>query len=120
MSDDVWSLARVFVALSLVSFGGARTILPDIEHQAIVHHWLTHTDFVEIFAIARAAPGPGMTMVTLVGWKAAGWLGALVASLAIYVPAGLMLLFVSVLWRRHQGSSWRRSLSAPSPRSRLG
>lgn len=110
MSETVWTLVRVFVPLSLVSFGGARTILPDIEHQAIAHHWLTHADFVEIFAIARAAPGPGTTMVTLVGWKAAGWLGALVASLAIYVPAGLMLLFVSVLWRRHQGSPWRRRL----------
>ncbi len=110
MSETLWALVRVFVPLSLVSFGGARTILPDIEHQAIAHQWVTHTDFVEIFAIARAAPGPGTTMVTLVGWKAAGWLGALVASLAIYVPAGLMLLFVSLLWRRHQGSPWRRRL----------
>ncbi len=110
MSETVWTLVRVFVPLSLVSFGGARTILADIEHQAIAHHWVTHAEFVEIFAIARAAPGPGTTMVTLIGWKAAGWLGALAASLAIYVPAGLMLLFVSVLWRRHEGSPWRRRL----------
>lgn len=65
MSETLWALVRIFVPLSLVSFGGARTILPDIEHQAIAHHWVTHTDFVEIFAIARAAPGPGTTMVTL-------------------------------------------------------
>lgn len=110
MSETIWALVRVFVPLSLVSFGGARTILPDIEHQAIAHHWVTHSDFVEIFAIARAAPGPGTTMVTLIGWKAAGWIGALVASLAIYVPAGVMLLLVSVLWRRHEGSPWRRRL----------
>jgi len=111
MSEStIWALARVFVPLSLVSFGGARTIVPDIEHQAILHGWLSHSDFVEIFAIARAAPGPGTTMVTLIGWKAAGWFGALVATLAIYVPAGAMLLIASHFWRRHQNSPWRPRL----------
>ena len=108
MNDEtIWALARVFVPLSLVSFGGAKTIVPDIERQAIVHGWLTHSDFLDIFAISRAAPGPSTTMVTLIGWKAAGWLGALVATLAIYVPAGIMLLVASYLWRRHQSSPWR-------------
>lgn len=108
MNDGtIWALARVFVPLSLVSFGGAKTIVPDIEHQAIVHGWLTHSEFLDIFAISRAAPGPSTSMVTLIGWKAAGWLGALVATLAIYVPAGTMLLLASYLWRRHQNSPWR-------------
>jgi len=87
MSNTSLALIRVFVPLSLVSFGGARTIIPDIERQTVsVHGWLTHREFIEMFAISRAAPGPGVTLVTLIGWKADGWLGALVASLAIYVP----------------------------------
>ena len=92
MNETVWALVRVFVPLSLVSFGGGRTIIPDMETQAVaIHHWLTHREFIEIFAISRAAPGPGITMVTLIGWKAAGWAGALAASLAIYVPAALLV-----------------------------
>src|SRR6185312_14402696 len=110
MNETLLTLTRVFVPLSLVSFGGARTIIPDIEQHAVAHGWLTHQEFVEIFAIARAAPGPGTTMITLIGWKAAGWLGALVASLAIYVPAGMMLVGASLLWRRHQASPWRARL----------
>ena len=107
MSNISLALIRVFVPLSLVSFGGARTIIPDIERQTVsVHGWLTHREFIEMFAISRAAPGPGVTLVTLIGWKAGGWLGALVASLAIYVPVALIVILVSVLFRRYEIPPW--------------
>jgi chromate transporter len=107
MNNTLLALVRVFVPLSLVSFGGARTIIPDIERQAVaVHGWLTHREFIELFAISRAAPGPGVTLVTLIGWKAGGWLGALVASLAIYVPVALIVVTVAVLFRRYSIPPW--------------
>jgi chromate transporter len=111
MNDTEWALARVFVPLSLVSFGGGRTIIPDMETQAVtIHHWMTHREFIEIFAISRAAPGPGITMVTLIGWKADGWAGALAASLAIYVPAALLVIGAALVWRRYAGAPWRERL----------
>jgi chromate transporter len=107
MNDTLLALLRVFVPLSLVSFGGARTIIPDIEAQAVsVHGWLTHREFVEIFAISRAVPGPGVTLVTLIGWKAGGWPGALAASLAIYVPVALIVVAASILFRRYSIPPW--------------
>jgi chromate transporter len=107
MNDTLLALARVFVPLSLVSFGGARTIIPDIENQAVtVHSWLTHREFIELFAISRAAPGPGVTLVTLIGWKAGGWLGAVVASLAIYLPVALIVVAVAILFRRYNVPPW--------------
>jgi len=107
MNNTALALIGVFAPLSLVSFGGARTIIPDIETQAVsVHGWLTHREFIEMFAISRAAPGPGVTLVTLIGWKAGGWLGALVASLAIYVPVTLIVIGASVLFRRYDIPPW--------------
>lgn len=107
MNNTSLALIGVFVPLSLVSFGGARTIIPDMETQAVqVHGWLTHREFIEMFALARAAPGPGVTLVTLIGWKAGGWLGALIASLAIYVPVALVVVGASVLYRRYDVPPW--------------
>ncbi|HTY69997.1 MAG TPA: chromate transporter [Alphaproteobacteria bacterium] len=101
-------LVAVFAPLSLVAFGGGPTIVAELERQTVaVHGWLTHQDFIDIFAISRVAPGPGILMITLFGWKVAGWLGAVVASLAFYIPSGLLVFGASLLWRRHRAASWR-------------
>src|SRR5712692_5432446 len=79
-----------------------------MEHQTVdLYHWLTQREFVDLFAITRAAPGPGILIVTLIGWKVAGWLGALVATLALFVPSSLLFCGVSLLWQRFSGSPWR-------------
>lgn len=101
-------LAAVFAPLSLVAFGGGPTIVAELERQTVaVHGWLTHQDFIDIFAISRVAPGPGILMITLMGWKVAGWLGAIVASFAFYIPSGLLVFSASLLWRRHRTAAWR-------------
>jgi chromate transporter len=101
-------LLRVFVPLSFLSIGGGGTILAEMAHQTVdVYHWLTQREFVDLFAITRAAPGPGILIVTLIGWKVAGWLGAVVATLALFVPSSLLFCGVTVLWQRFSGSPWR-------------
>lgn len=110
-NDTLLALIAVFAPLSLISFGGGPTILAEIEHQTVVvHGWLTHRDFVDVFAISRVAPGPGILIITLIGWMAAGWLGALVASLAFYIPSGLLITAASALWRRHRTAAWREKV----------
>ena len=59
---------------------------------------------------ARAAPGPGSMLVTLIGWKVDGWCGALVATLALFVPSSLLSYAVARLWNRHRGKRWHTAL----------
>ena len=99
----LWQLLAVFAPLSLLAFGGGQSIVADIDHQALAHGWMTQAQFVDLFAISRAAPGPGALLATLVGWKAAGWIGAAVASLALFVPSSVLAYAMAVLWRRFDG-----------------
>jgi chromate transport protein ChrA len=70
------ALVVVFVPLSLLSIGGGASLLADMEHQSVtVHGWTTPREFADLFAISRAAPGPGTMLAALIGWKAAGWGG---------------------------------------------
>src|ERR671920_2282190 len=86
-----WSLIVVFVPFSLVSIGGGPSIFASIQYQSVeIHRWVSAREFIDLFAIARAAPGPGTMLVTLLGWKVAGWTGALVATLALFVPSSLL------------------------------
>ena len=56
-----------FALLSLVAFGGATALLPEM-HRVVVenHHWLDDTTFTHLYAIAQAAPGPNVLVVTLI------------------------------------------------------
>ena len=67
-----WLLIVVFAPLSLLSIGGGQSIVADMDQQVVhVYGWLTQTEFIDLFAISRAAPGPGSLLVTLIGCRVA-------------------------------------------------
>ena len=71
-------LALVYAQLSLLAFGGANAVIPEMQRQVVdVHHWMTAREFAGLYALAQAAPGPNMMVVSLVGWRVAGVLGRL-------------------------------------------
>ena len=108
---DLLALILVFGPLSLFSIGGGASLLAEIEHQSVaVHHWTTHREFADLFAISRAAPGPGTMLSTLIGWKVAGWSGALSATVALYLPSSLVAFGVSKMWGRWRGSPWHGAI----------
>jgi chromate transporter len=111
--DVLVSLIAVFTPLSLAAVGGVSSVFASIQHQSVeVRHWVTNREFVELFAIARGAPGPGSMLVTLIGWKAAGWAGAITATLALYLPSSLLALAVSKVWGHFAGRAWHKALQA--------
>jgi chromate transporter len=100
----------VFVPISLLSLGGGQRIVTDINQQAVaIHGWVTQADFVDLFAISKAAPGPGTLLTTLIGWKASGWPGAVVASLALFVPSSVLTYGATLAWARHDQHAWHRT-----------
>jgi len=109
--DTLVALGLVFVPLSLLSFGGGNAVIADIAQQAInVHGWTSEREFADLFALSRAAPGPGSMLAALIGLKAAGIAGAVVATLAFYVPSAALVLAVSGLWGRWRGSPWHTAV----------
>ncbi len=105
------ALVVVFAPLSLFSIGGGASLLAEIAHQAVdVHHWTSAREFSDLFAISRAAPGPGTMLSALIGWKVAGWWGALTATVALYLPSSLLIFGAARLWGRWRGSSWHAAI----------
>ncbi|WP_149535413.1 chromate transporter [Siccirubricoccus phaeus] len=111
MFERLLALILVFAPLSLVSLGGGTSIFAEMQRQAVeVHGWMTARTFNELFAISRAAPGPGSLISALVGWEAAGFLGATAAALSLYLPSSALLLAVGGWWRRRGDSPVRRRI----------
>jgi chromate transporter len=106
-------LAAQFAVISLLAFGGANTVVPEMHRSAVeVHRWMSDRDFANLFAIAQAAPGPNALIVTLVGFKAAGIAGALVATIAFCLPAGALVYVVVGVWDRIEQAPWRAAVQA--------
>lgn len=109
--DTLATIALVFIPFSLTSIGGGGAIVAGIQHETVaVHSWLNSRQFLDVFAVSRAAPGPGMMLATVIGWKVAGWLGALVATLALFLPSSLLCYSVFKLTNMHRGKKWHRAM----------
>ena len=66
---ELGTLFLHFVALSLMSVGGAITTVPEM-HRILVHQeaWLSESQFSSSIALAQAAPGPNLLFVAVLGW----------------------------------------------------
>jgi len=105
------ALIAVFAPLSLLSIGGGQATIPAMQHQAVtVHGWLTNGEFADLFAIARAAPGPTTLIVALIGWQVFGFYGAVAATLAIFVPSSLLMYAAAAWWQRNEKSAIRSAI----------
>lgn len=111
MDNRLLGLLIVFAPLSLLSFGGGQAIVADIQHQTVdVHQFLTNQEFTDMFAIARAAPGPSTLIAALIGYQVAGLLGAITGCLAIYIPSSLLVYGISSWWQRHRVSPLKTAI----------
>ena len=101
-----------FALLSCVAFGGATALLPEM-HRVVVenHHWLDDTTFTYLYAIAQAAPGPNVLVVTLIGWEIAGLGGALAATLAMCLPMSVLIYLLIDRWEGFAGARWQKAIS---------
>jgi len=108
----VGELFLEFALLSFVAFGGATALLPEM-HRVVVenHQWLDDTTFTHLYAIAQAAPGPNVLVVTLIGWEVAGLAGALAATLAMCLPMSVVIYLLIDRWEGFAGKRWQKAIS---------
>jgi chromate transporter len=106
-------LAAVFAQLSLLAFGGTNSVLPEMQRQVVeMHPWVTAQEFAALYALAQAAPGPNMLVVTLIGWRVAVLPGALVATLSVAGPSSVLTFVTLRVWDRFGDARWRRLVQA--------
>ena len=116
MSPDhnpIATLVWTFGLMSLFAVGGANSAVPEMHRIAVdVRHWMSDTQFADIFAISQLSPGPNVLIVTLIGYSAAGVAGALAATLAMCGPTAILAYYVSRLLQRASQSRWPAIIQA--------
>ena len=101
----LFTLSAIFLRIGSVTFGGGLVMVPLIESEVVNNHqWLTHQEFADAFALGQITPGPVLITATFVGYRVAGTLGALVATISIFLPAFLMTIAAGSSLRRFRNN----------------
>lgn len=111
--DDLGTLIGLFASLSLISIGGVNATLPEMHRFAVeAQHWMSDGEFIRLYAISQAAPGPNLMIVTLVGWHVAGMLGGFVSMIAVVLPSATLTYLIARVWARFREARWRKAIQA--------
>ena len=91
-----------FFKIGAFTFGGGYAMIPLIQKEAVEkRHWVTDEDILDIIAIAESTPGPiAINSATFVGYKAAGVLGSVCATLGVVLPSFTIILFLSFVLKQ--------------------
>ena len=98
------ALFDTFYRVGSLVFGGGHVVLPLLQREVIPAGWITNDQFLAGYAAAQAVPGPLFTFSAYLGAVSKpapdGWLGAVIALVAIYLPSFLLLIAILPFWNR--------------------
>lgn len=88
----------VFAKIGLFSFGGGYAMIPLIQKEIERNGWMSAAEFINIIAIAEMTPGPiAVNSATFVGYKTAGIIGGIIATIGVALPSMVLILLVAEL-----------------------
>ena len=79
-------------------FGGGHVVLPLLEQEFVALNWISEEAFLAGYAATQAVPGPLFTFAAYLGTVMNGWFGGIIATLAIFLPAFLLILGCLPFW----------------------
>lgn len=93
-----------FIKIGAFTFGGGYAMIPLIQKEVVEkRNWITDKEILEIIAISESTPGPiAVNAATFIGYKTAGFFGALGATVGVVLPSFLMIAAVSLVLRQFE------------------
>jgi chromate transporter len=107
----LWSFGQ----LSVLGFGGGKGIIPQMHVDVVEkYQWVTNDQFTQFYTIGKLVPGPTTIFAALIGYTAmpeAPVLGALVATIGMFVPSSMIMVGADIIWDKFKASPWRAMVS---------
>lgn len=104
---SLWKLGFFFLKVGSVLFGTGYVLIAFLQGGLVNDYgWLTEQQLLDAIAAGQLTPGPLLTTATFIGFLLAGWSGAVVTTVAIFLPSFLFVLALNPLIPRLRKSPW--------------
>ncbi|MCL6564616.1 MAG: chromate transporter [Firmicutes bacterium] len=107
-----WALWWNFLWVGALGFGGGFGMLPLMRAVSLSHHWVNAAGFDQAVAFGQITPGPVAIGATFIGERAAGWIGAAISTLAVFLPSASIMAALVVSWPRVRRWPWIHTVMA--------
>ncbi len=106
MRLKLFTLFITFLKIGAFTFGGGYAMIPLIERETVENHrWIERGDILNILSIAESTPGPmAINSATFVGYKVAGFWGALAATVGVVIPSFVIIIAVAGVLEQFQNN----------------
>ena len=90
-----------FFKVGLFTFGGGYAMIPLIKEVVLSHGWMDEAHFIDMIGLSEVTPGPiAVNMATFIGSEQGGFLGSIIATLGVILPAFIIMLLISILLKK--------------------
>jgi len=107
LRNDLFELATLMARIDLMAFGGGFASVPLMFHEVVqVRSWMDAPTFLNGIVLGQFTPGPIVITATFVGYLVRGLPGAIVATIAIFLPSFAIVLGIAPYFERMRTSPW--------------
>ena len=90
-----------FFKVGLFTFGGGYAMIPLIKEVVLSRGWMDEAHFIDMIGLSEVTPGPiAVNMATFIGSEQGGFLGSIIATLGVILPAFIIMLLISILLKK--------------------
>ena len=101
LNSDLGLMSLIFLKIGVISFGGGYAMIPILQWDMVDHlGWLTLQQFLDGILLGFVTPGPIIILATFVGYWIHGLLGAVVATVSIFLPPIAIIIFLTPFYQR--------------------
>jgi chromate transporter len=106
-----FKIGTVFSGISISLFGGGYVVIPIMQSLLVKDlKWLSAKELVDVIAFSQVTPGPILVSSTFIGFKLAGFLGALLATCSMFIPSAILMIVVSKLFNKTKDHPFIKSM----------
>lgn len=99
-----WNLFLIFLKIGSILYGSGYVLFAFLDAELVAKGLLTRTQLIDAIAVGQFTPGPVFSSVTFVGYQINGFSGALVSTLAIFLPSFVFVALLNPLVKKLRNS----------------
>lgn len=104
---SLWRMFLIFTKIGALMYGSGYVLFAFLQADLVEHNgWITQQQLIDAIAVGQMTPGPLSTSATFIGYLLAGVPGGILATVAFYIPAFVVVAISNPLIPRIRNSRW--------------